>query len=210
MQPSELTESKGEFAKRCNVSPGRVSQWIKDGQIGPEALVGEGRSAKILIDVAVQQLQARRDVGQAVGNGLDTRLERPVAPVAAVSGSPGASSGPPSVKDPTSEEIKRERLWALQAANREVREKEAARLGIYTETATVRAEMGRISGQMMRIFEGALPELATAIAAEFKLDARDVTHLLGEQFRKIREAAAATALAAAQRLPETVPSPQTE
>ena len=84
---------------------------------------------------------------------------------------------------------------------------EAAGEGRYTDTGAARAEMGKIAGQMMRIFEGALPEIATAIAAEFRLETRDVTHALNEQFRKVREQAAERAAKAAAAIPGTVESP---
>src|SRR5690606_9605999 len=69
-----LVVSKGEFARMVQVSPGRVSQWIAEGKIGPDALQGEGRLAKIIVDRAMAQVRLRRDPGQAVGNGIATRL----------------------------------------------------------------------------------------------------------------------------------------
>ena len=66
--------SKSEFAELCGVSPAAVSQWIKQGKISGEGLVGEGRTARIRVAVAMRQVNLRRDVGQALGNGLGTRL----------------------------------------------------------------------------------------------------------------------------------------
>ena len=70
--------SKGQFAALRNVSPGRVSQWISEGKIKPDALVGEGRNAKINVAVATQQLRDALDVGQLTGNGVGTRLDLPL------------------------------------------------------------------------------------------------------------------------------------
>ena len=39
--------SKSEFARLSNVSAARVSQWISEKKIYGEAIVGEGRDAKI-------------------------------------------------------------------------------------------------------------------------------------------------------------------
>lgn len=51
--------SKSKFANLRGVSPARVSQWIAAGRIRPEALVGEGRSARIHVETAVANLQRR-------------------------------------------------------------------------------------------------------------------------------------------------------
>jgi hypothetical protein len=53
--------SKAAFARRCDVTRGRVSQWIKSGQIGVEALDGTGPRARIRADVAVRMLRDRLD-----------------------------------------------------------------------------------------------------------------------------------------------------
>src|SRR5690242_14043346 len=78
--------SKGEFARLINVSPGRVSQYIAAKQIFGDAIVGEGRGAKINYELACEQLRLRRDPDQAIANGLRTNLETP--PPANVPASP--------------------------------------------------------------------------------------------------------------------------
>ncbi|MGU3539993.1 hypothetical protein [Methylobacterium sp. A54F] len=202
--------TKSEFAKIAGVSPGRVTQWIDEGKISGDALVGQGRSARIRAEAALRQVNLRRDVGQALGNGLGTRLTIPRSPVPSVGGGEdedldaGGSWSSDGASDDVDRKLKQAKLEAAERANRMAAVEEAASEGLYTETSAVRAEMGKIAGQMMRIFEGALPEIATAIAAEFKIDARDVTHHLNEQFRKVREQAAAAAAKVAEAIPETV------
>ena len=56
---------KSEFAKRCNVSAPCVSQWISGGKIDGAALVGEGRSAMIDVDIAHAQLNEQLDPNSA-------------------------------------------------------------------------------------------------------------------------------------------------
>ncbi len=85
--------TKGEFARLRGVTPGRVSQWIADGKIGPEAMEGEGRFARIRVAVATAQLKARLDIGQRFGNGLSTDLTAPVPPEAR-GGEGGAGPAP--------------------------------------------------------------------------------------------------------------------
>jgi hypothetical protein len=61
--PASLTESKSDFARRCNVHPARVGQWLRSRQIDEKALVGRGPYAKIIVDVALEQLRRRRGRG---------------------------------------------------------------------------------------------------------------------------------------------------
>ena len=200
MAQSDEIVSKSDFAKLCDVSPGRVTQWIVEGKISGEAIVGEGRSAKIRVEVARKQINMRRDVGQALGNGLGTRLATASTVVHEDDGAGEWDGG----TDDVDRKLKLSKLEASERANRMAALEEAEKTGLYTETAEVRSEMGRISGQVIRIVEGGLPEMATAIAAHFRLDGREVTHFVNEQFRKVREQAAALAEEAAKALPEFV------
>lgn len=52
---------KSTFAKLLGVSPGRVSQWLADGAISGDAIVGAGRSARIVVEIANEQLRERLD-----------------------------------------------------------------------------------------------------------------------------------------------------
>lgn len=54
--------TKKGFARLAGVSPGRVPQWLTEGKIGPEALVGAGRTARINVALAMAQPGARRRV----------------------------------------------------------------------------------------------------------------------------------------------------
>jgi hypothetical protein len=70
--------SKSEFARACNITPGRVSQYIKAHQLTPPALVGEGRAQKVDLELGRAQLKARLDIDQRYSmNGLNTRLDDP-------------------------------------------------------------------------------------------------------------------------------------
>ena len=67
---------KSEFAKLCNVSAPCVSQWISGGKIDGKAIVGEGRSAMIDVDLARAQLKERLSTNERCGlNGLNTKLD---------------------------------------------------------------------------------------------------------------------------------------
>ena len=60
------------------MSKGNVTHWLTAGHIDGAALVGEGRMAKIDVELAMAQLQERLSVDERFGlNGLNTNLEPP-------------------------------------------------------------------------------------------------------------------------------------
>jgi hypothetical protein len=69
--------TKSAFAKRCNISPGRVTQYITARQLTAPALVGEGRSQRVDLELGRAQLRDRLDIDQRMINGLSTRLDDP-------------------------------------------------------------------------------------------------------------------------------------
>lgn len=180
---AEVLASKGEFARLINVSPGRISQMISEGKIGPEAIEGEGRLARIRVDVARRQIADRTDIGQRLGNGLMTQLEAPPEPQA-----PRATYQPPS--DPMADAIKRERLRGLQLQNERAAEDRLAEQGRYVRADHTRAAMTRMAAAILTVFEGGLADIASGIAAEHGLVQRDVLHKMRTEFRTIREKAA--------------------
>ena len=171
--------SKGEFARRRNVSAARVSQWLSEGKISGAAIVGEGRGALIDEALACQQLDQKLDIDQRhSGNGLKTTLA-PAVNVEAPSGNTVA------------DRIAEQRLELLQRQNREKATEEAALLGRLCDTAQARQAPGK---EIAR---------ASAIAAKFKLPHRDVLHELRGEWRKIRQNAAIEARERAEPLPAT-------
>lgn len=170
--------AKGEFAKLLKVTPARVSQYISEGKLTGDALVGTGVRAKINVPVARAQLRDGLDISQRMGNGLDTRLDD--APV---------KTGPahkPSIED----SIRQEKLRQMQAQSRKLAEEEAVRAGRYIETTEARQQMTRIAGQMLKLFEGGLADMASKLASRFELPQRDVLHELRQGFRDVRKSAA--------------------
>ena len=191
--------SKSEFAASRKVTPGRVSQWISEGKITGGALVGEGRSAKINVAVAVAQLQERLDTNQRFGlNGLTTNLaEPPIAPEP-------APSVAPLIGDPVENRIKAEKLRQAELMTRKLEREENEALGVYIRTSDARDEMQRVAGTMITFFEGAIMQFAGAVAAQFQLTTRDVEHCLKGEFRKVRERAAGAMHQAAADEPELI------
>ena len=215
MQAAQAEMTKADFARHMNVSRAAVSQWISKGIIKPDALAGEGRKAKIIVAVAVEHVRQNRDIGQSLGNGIETRTSAeaqaeqlplaqrepepeplqtqaeltPAHSVDVVPEQLPESSSPPH-KDSVEDQLKRAKLQAQQFQNRRLAEDEALRRGILMSSDDAREQMTRIAGMMMQIFEGALPEIATAIAGKFQVPHRDVLHLIRTEFTKVRKTAA--------------------
>lgn len=177
---------KSEFAKMRGVSPGRVTQWITEGKIGPDALVGEGRSAQINAPVALAHLRERLDVDQRFGlNGVSTRLDNP-APLLP----PPGVAAPREITDSAETQIKAEKLTQAQIQTRRMLQEERAARGVYVRAEEARAEYARIAADFLKTFDGALVDFASALAGRFQVPQRDVLHLLRGEFRKVRERAA--------------------
>lgn len=195
--------SKSEFAAMINVSPGRVSQFIAAGQISSAAIIGSGQRAKIDVERAKADLRLTLDVSQRLGNGIDTRLDTD-APIS----TPVQSQNtllPPPIQGGLDHEIKQQKLEQIRRVNRNAAIADAQARGQLIETDQSRAEMSRIAASMLQVFEGGLTDLASAVAAEFKVPQRDVLHLLRKQFRQIRSTAARQMQTMSIDMPETTP-----
>lgn len=192
--------SKGDFAREVGVSPGRVSQWIAEGKIGPDALDGEGRSAKIIVDRALEQIKARRDVGQSLGNGIGTR----VFGAAGTATDQPTSTAPPLRTDDVAYQIQLERLKSERRKNERDAVEEATRRGKLVPADDVRAQMARLARQVDEVNAAMLVDFASAIAGKFSLPQRDVLHLLREVRNEKKGVAAQVAKEQSEDVPATV------
>ena len=166
------TMSKAEFARECNVSQARVSQWLSEGKIGPECLEGNGRAARIRVELAKQQVGLRRDPGQSLGNGIGTRLfDQPTAPAM-----PRLPSG--DERDDVALLIQQERLEAEQRKNRIAARDELVAQGKLVPADEVRAQLTKVARQVDEENGAMLADFAAAVASHFHLPQRDVLHLL--------------------------------
>ena len=193
---------KGEFAELLGVTAGRISQLIAEKKLRPPALVGEGRAARIVVPLARQQLKEALDPSQRFGlNGITTRLDAPPprveAPIAPQVDLPPAD-------DTVETKIKAEKLRQAQLMTSRLEEEDRARRGVYVEAASARAEITRVASDMLKVFEGALPDFASELAAKHQIPQRDALHLLRQAFRRVRERASQAAGAAAAQQPKAI------
>lgn len=200
---------KTAFAELRGVSPGRVSQWIAEGKIRGDALVGEGRNALINVAVATRQLRESLDPSQRFGlNGITTDLGPEIAPIV-VPGAPLIETATPQrldapLVDTVESQIKAEKLRQAQLATRRMEEEDRERRGLYVKAAAAKAEIMRAAADMFKTFDGALVDFAGVISGKWGIPSRDVLHALRGEFRRVRERAARDFAALAAAEPETI------
>jgi hypothetical protein len=176
--------SKAEFAELMNVSRQRVSQWLSARQIDGEALVGEGRTARINVEVAKEQLSDRLSVSQHLGaNGK-----------ALLAG--GAS--------PIDGDIKSARLRQLVLSNERASADAALRAGIYVKADDVRQQFGAIASRLMTSFESAFMPMANAVVASKAQTPNEVLRAMRAARLEARAHAAKAQGEAALVIPPTV------
>ena len=155
----------------------RVAGSGPTGRSYGDALVGDpGRRKRIRVDIAREQLKQTLDPSQRLGANGKARFD----------------DEPAGDRVSLDSDIRRARLEQLELANERARMLREVETGRYIRSDDVRQEMGKIAGRMLTAFEGALGEIATAIAAKSDLPARDALHILRTTFRGIRERAAKT------------------
>ena len=164
--------SKSEFAAHIGVVPSRITKMIADEIIGAD-VVGSGRAARVLVERAKQQIAARRNPGQALANGLTTKVH-------------DAGPGPATLELPLASDLPRqlqeERLENERRKNRIAAREEALALGQLVPAEQVRAEIGRVLQVSENFNAGLIADFASAIAGAYGLSQRDLVHLL----RKVR------------------------
>lgn len=219
MQPEHQHMSQADFARTCGVSRAAVSQWKSKDILRDDAFTKPGKTGKIIYGVAIEQVRRNRDIGQSLGNGIATRttvgdapqvqpatapdpepapVQQPSLPMAEAATderptpeAPSASSTSAAPKpDTVEDQLKRAKLEQQLRTNRIQAADEALRQGMLMDADDAREQMTRIAGMMLQIFEGALPDLAAAVAAQFDVPQRDVLHLLRAEFKKVRKTAA--------------------
>ncbi len=175
--------TKTDYAAYRGVTPAALSQWLSKGRLSGAAIVGQGRNARINVQVADQQLMHTLDLGQQFARGgqpdtsrlasppadeptdnlFTAATRRPVQPA-----SPGPADGglgDSIVSDPGKRfnAVKTE-IAEMDLADR--KEKALARRGTYTLTADARAIFARDLAQFVRGVEQWLPDAAGIIASE--------------------------------------------
>jgi len=162
--------SKSRFAEIIGVTPARLSQYLAEGRISGEAIVGVGRHARINVAVAQAQLKTRLDITQRIANGR-ARLD---------------GAGAAAIED----DIKAERLTQLRHFNQRAAEEAALRAGAYIKAADARQQFGAVAARMLSTFEASFTPIANAIVASRAQTPRDVLRAMRSTWREVRAQAA--------------------
>ena len=195
--------TKGDYARLRGVSPGRISQYIADGQIGPNALEGEGRNARIIVDVADRHLAQRLHMGQATGaNG------KAASTVPASDPGPLAQTADAAPLFQAGEESHLARAAKARAEQEEIktarmRREEQLTAGRYMLADDARAEMNRIAASVMAFSESAVRDIAVALAAETGAETSVAIATANRVWRERRARMAETMAAQASAMPAT-------
>ena len=193
------TMTKAEYAAHRGVNATRISQYIKEGKIGPNALVGVGVRAKINIELADKQLAERLDASQSFGhNGkaAERVLTAPEVPSQPDMESPdwgGQTSDQSALKRVAEERARQEELRTAK-----MEREEAQSIGRYMLTSEARGLAGRAATEAFTVMDRAARDMANAVAAEFSVDKALAATVINKVWRATREKAAAQYEADAQ------------
>jgi plasmid maintenance system antidote protein VapI len=183
-EPRKVT--KGQFATIVGVSPGRVSQWISEKKIHGDALIGEGRSAMINLDVAQDQLGRTLD--------FDQRQAQAIAKPAA----PAASLTPDQLR------IHAVKAETAEIELRKLQRQEQEQQGILINAAQARQAWGREIADLIAAIEQWLPEAALRLERDLGVEHKAATSALRAAFRELRTKRADLARSAAFALPDLI------
>jgi len=178
--------TKGQLAAIAGVSPGRVSQWISEGKIHGDALIGEGRSAQINLDVAREQLGITLDFVQRDAQAL-------AKPAAAA----------PTVT-PQQQRLHDVKVETAEIELNRLKRQELEAQGLYVRTAEARQAWGRELADLISGIEQDLPDWGLRIERELSVDHKRATSLLRQLFREFRTKRADLARNAAFARPELI------
>lgn len=201
--------TKGDFAAAIKVSPGRISQYIAEGKIHGPALAGEGRAARIVAAVAMQQLQRTLEPSQRFGaNG--SALKSPTdlfaeAPFASETRPPGRPTPPP--RDVPVDELAELRIRRERVNTERAEREEQFEIGRYMLTDDARRETAKATASAFNVMEQGIAEMASELSEQFGLPQRDLLYALTRAFRGVRERASVGYRSAAMLEPEFVGDP---
>jgi len=199
--------SQAEFARHCGVSRAAVSQWKTNNILRDDAFTKPDKKGKLIVAIALDQVNRFRDIGQSLGNGIATKTaaqSQPAKEVATTLPLEPTEAPDPKVAEPvptssvksTGEDLPRSetvedkmkaaRLEEQLRRNRMKASEEAVLRGQLMVTGDARGQMTQVAGLMLQVFEGALPDFSAKLAEQFSVPQRDVLHLLKAEYLKVR------------------------
>ena len=199
LAPSGLTiVTKSEFARHRGVAPSRVTALIKTGRLHSDALVGDGRDQRIVLQIAEQQLTVQDPVKVLAAQ---MRADRPATVTAAAP--PTVASRP--VEDDATSRYNRARAEEAEMRVARERERRAAEKGRWIRTEEARQLAGRAQAEVIDTVEAWIYDASVAVADAAGCDARTVEVAMREAWRTHRQTQAERHAARRGTLPPTLP-----
>ncbi len=177
--------TKGEYARMRNRTPGAVSHWIRQGKLHGPALVGRGRTARIVVEEADRQLADLLDLGQQYAQ------ERPITLALA----PHAQERP---DDDDGEDAQTAGAGSHQAAYYEARARKQqaeaalaeaklqAQEGRWLDREAHEAASARVLAELMQMIDELPSRVGEPVAAELGVEARALVLALRRETRRVR------------------------
>lgn len=201
--------TKGELAKRMNLTPSAISKMIeRNGLPKGIELVGEGRRAMVKVPAGVD-VSAGMTPGQRLTQLTKGRARAQQAPAAAEepAAAPLQAELPIAARiEPQDDSARylRARAESAEIAARAARVRELADAGAYMVTARAKAAWAKELLALLTAIELWLPELAEGLAAAGGVEQRAALSVLRGQWRRFRQQRADLAASSLASMPRHV------
>ena len=197
--------TKSQFAAIIGRDPAFVTRAIQSGKITGAALVGKGRSARVVVDLARQQLGMVLDLSQQLAQARP--ILTTVLPVGATS---AASDEDASEQHAARAEQIRLRNHKLRGEIEDAETERAINAGQLVDRHQVANALNRQLGFLASVFDEIPQALAKPLAEAFGLNYAEVLIAVKQALRAQRQTFADRALEIGASNPVTPPAPVAE
>jgi hypothetical protein len=178
--------SKSQFAKMVSRDASQVTRWLESGKLHGDALIGEGRNARINVPVALRQLNISLDLGQQLAQA------KPILPGQA--GGEAPADGPQrSFALPVEDSIEADRREQIKLNNEKLRQQlergareDAVASGQLVDVGAVKRAMHRQLQPLATIFEQLPAAIAKPISEQFGIPYNDALIAIRNACRRQR------------------------
>jgi hypothetical protein len=184
------TLTKSQFADRLGRHPSQVTRWIETGKLCGDALIGEGRSARINLPKALAQLNMSLDLGQQLAQS------RPILPgQSAPSAPPREPAAQPMGDIDTVDAARAEQLRLTNEKLRQTIERgareDAVAAGQLVDIGAVRRALNRQLQPLATIFDQLPAAIAKPLSEQFGVSYNEmliaVRHAIRHQRHQMSE-----------------------
>lgn len=182
-----FSDTTGDLARRLSVTPGRISQLVRDGSLS-ECYSGDGRARRFDPRLVAERLNRVLDPGQSLGNGADASRAR--QKILADGGERGIAGGQligdSALPEDDPDGYQLARTEKVQAEARRLKRQLALEEGTAVLREKVEAEIVRAMQSELANLETALRDTSRVIADRFGVDAAEVRAVLRDELRDYR------------------------